>query len=76
MDRVFTQSLAKFAAAGFGLAAVLWGASRASAHWIATLPTARDEVALLLLVVVGAVVYAALIIALFGVRWLKALVRP
>jgi len=29
-----------------------------------------------MLVVVGAVVYAALIVALFGLRWLKALVRP
>jgi putative peptidoglycan lipid II flippase len=76
MDRAFVQSLAKFAAAGLILAATLWGASRASAHWIATLPTARDEIALLMLVVVGAVVYAALIGALFGVRWLKALVRP
>ncbi|CEG07364.1 putative peptidoglycan biosynthesis protein MurJ [Afipia felis] len=76
MDRAFVQSLMKFAAAGLGLAAALWGASRASAHWIATLPTARDEIALLMLVVVGAVVYAALIGGLFGLRWLKALVRP
>jgi putative peptidoglycan lipid II flippase len=76
MDRAFAQSLAKFAVSGLILAAALWAASRASAHWIASLPTARDEIALLMLVVVGAVVYAALIGALFGVRWLKALVRP
>jgi putative peptidoglycan lipid II flippase len=76
MDRAFVQSIGKFAAAGLILAAALWGTSRAAAHWIATLPTARDEIALLMLVVVGAMVYAALIGALFGVRWLKALVRP
>jgi putative peptidoglycan lipid II flippase len=76
MDRAFVQALAKFAVAGIGLAAVLWEASRASVHWIATLPTARDEIALLVLVVVGAVTYATLILALFGPRWLKTLIRP
>ena len=35
----------------------------------------RDEATLALLVVVGAIVYAALILPLFGRRWLVSLVR-
>jgi putative peptidoglycan lipid II flippase len=39
------------------------------------LSTLRDEAALLLLMVVGAVVYAGLILLLFGRGWLRSLVR-
>ena len=35
----------------------------------------RDDVALLLLIVVGAIVYAGSILALFGPGWLRSLVR-
>jgi putative peptidoglycan lipid II flippase len=35
----------------------------------------RDETALLLLIVVGAVVYAGSIVVLFGRSWLTSLVR-
>jgi putative peptidoglycan lipid II flippase len=34
-----------------------------------------DDVALLLLIVVGAIVYAGSILALFGAGWLRSLVR-
>ncbi|ACI92473.1 integral membrane protein MviN [Afipia carboxidovorans OM5] len=76
IDRAFTQSLGKFAIAGVSLAAALWGASLLAARWLTSVTVAHDEIALLILVAVGTVVYAALIIALFGPRWLKALVRP
>jgi putative peptidoglycan lipid II flippase len=35
----------------------------------------RDEATLGILVVVGAIVYAIVILALFGPRWLRSLVR-
>jgi putative peptidoglycan lipid II flippase len=35
----------------------------------------RDEAALLLLIVVGAIVYAGSILLLFGRGWLRSLVR-
>jgi putative peptidoglycan lipid II flippase len=39
------------------------------------LPAFRDEATLLLLIAVGAVVYAASILLLFGTGWLRSLVR-
>ena len=35
----------------------------------------RDETALLILIVVGAVVYGAAILLVFGLGWLKSLMR-
>ncbi|MDO9059768.1 MAG: lipid II flippase MurJ, partial [Bradyrhizobium sp.] len=75
LDRALMQSLAKFALCGIVLAAVLWSAgwyaNQQLAHW----STLRDETVLLLLIITGAVVYAGLILLLFGRRWLLALVR-
>jgi putative peptidoglycan lipid II flippase len=69
------RSLAKFAGCGIVLAAALWSAAwfanQQLPHWGAL----RDEAALLLLIVTGAVVYAGSILLLFGRRWLLALVR-
>jgi putative peptidoglycan lipid II flippase len=76
IDRALTRSLGKFAIAGVSLAAALWGTWLMATRWLAAVTVGRDEIALLILVAVGAVVYAALIVALFGPRWLKALVRP
>jgi len=75
IDRGFVQSMLKFVAAGAVLAAVLWF----SARWLATAIQGialLDEAILAALIVIGAVVYAALIFALFGKRWLMSLVRP
>jgi putative peptidoglycan lipid II flippase len=75
LDRALLRSLAKFAACGIVLAAALWLTARFAAAHVAQLATLRDEATLLLLVVVGTVVYAALILLLFGRGWLRSLVR-
>jgi len=68
------QSLLKFLITGLVLAAVLWLTARFAAAQFAGIAF-RDELALALLIAVGAVVYAGSILGLFGVRWLKALVK-
>ena len=67
-------SFAKFAVAGVVLGAVLWLTARFAAGHL-QITAFRDEAALVLLIVVGAVVYAASILVLFGRRWLISLVR-
>jgi putative peptidoglycan lipid II flippase len=74
-DRALVQSLLKFAASGAVLAAALWGAAKLASAYLAHLPAFRDEATLLLLIAVGAVVYAASILLLFGTGWLRSLVR-
>jgi putative peptidoglycan lipid II flippase len=74
LNRPLWQSLLRFAVSGVVLAVALWFAARfAAAHFQAI--RFRDETTLLLLVGVGAVVYAASVLLLFGPRWLKALVK-
>jgi putative peptidoglycan lipid II flippase len=73
-DRALTQSIARFAGIGVVLAAALWLTGKfAAVHFSAM--TLRDEAALLLLIAVGTIVYGASILALFGPRWLRSLVR-
>jgi putative peptidoglycan lipid II flippase len=73
LNRPLVHSLLKFAAVGVVLAGVLWAtANFAAVHFSGPL---RDEVALLLLIAVGAVVYGGAIAALFGLRWLRSLIR-
>jgi putative peptidoglycan lipid II flippase len=74
-DRAWMQSLAKFAVAGVVLGLALWLAARFAASYLSALSTGRDEIAFLWLIVVGAVVYAASILLLFGKGWLRSLVR-
>jgi putative peptidoglycan lipid II flippase len=75
LDRAILQSFAKFTLTGVILGAALWFAARFAAVHLAQISAFRDEAALLILVVVGAVVYAGSILALFGRRWLVSLVR-
>ena len=76
LDRALMRSLAKFVGcrrrAGGG--AVARRAGSRQSH-LAQLSAFRDEAALLLLIVVGAVVYAGSILLLFGRGWLRSLVR-
>jgi len=74
-DGSFKSALLKFAVAGIVLAAALWGTSHLAAGWMSHLPSFRSEAKLLLLIVVGTIVYAASIVGMFGVRWLRGLVR-
>jgi putative peptidoglycan lipid II flippase len=74
LNRPLWQSLLRFAVSGAVLAAALWfAASFAASHFGAI--RFRDETTLLLLVGVGAIVYTALVLLLFGPRWLKSLVK-
>jgi len=74
-DRALLRSLGKFAASGVVLAAVLWLAARLAAAQLAHLGTLRDEATLLVLIIVGALVYAGSILLLFGRGWLRSLLR-
>jgi len=66
-------AVARLAVAGVALAAALWLAlgplTRVFAEW----PSWREESTLALLVLIGGVVYFAIILALFGPQWLAAL---
>jgi putative peptidoglycan lipid II flippase len=74
LNRPLGQSLLRFAVSGVVLAAALWATARfAAAHFEAI--RFRDETTLLLLIAVGAAVYAALVLLLFGPRWLRTLVK-
>jgi putative peptidoglycan lipid II flippase len=75
LDRTLMQSLGKFAASGVVLAAALWAAAKLTGAYLAPLPAFRDETTLLVLIAVGAIVYAGSVLLLFGTRWLRSLVR-
>jgi putative peptidoglycan lipid II flippase len=75
LDRALMQSLTKFVASGVVLGAALWLAARFAASHLSTLSAGRDEIAFLMLIVVGALVYAGSILLLFGRGWLRSLVR-
>ncbi len=68
-------SLLKFLGVGILLAAALWGTALALETLLAPMRAFRDETALLILIVVGAVVYGAAILLVFGLGWLKSLMR-
>jgi putative peptidoglycan lipid II flippase len=74
-DSAQLRGLAKFVVTGLVLAAALWFAARFAAVQFAHLAALRDEAALALLIVVGAVVYVASILLLFGGGWIRSLVR-
>jgi putative peptidoglycan lipid II flippase len=75
LDRTLMRSLAKFVICGVLLGAALWLAARFATAQFAQLSSFRDEAALLLLVAVGAIVYAGSILLLFGRRWIFSLLR-
>src|SRR4051812_7063300 len=75
LDRAMVRSFAKFALTGVVLGGALWFAARFAAVHLAQISAFRDEAALLILVVVGAVVYAGTVLPLFGRAWLRSLVR-
>jgi putative peptidoglycan lipid II flippase len=75
LDRKLARSSAKFVLAGILLGAALWLAARFATAQFAQLSAFRDETALLLLIAVGAIVYAGSILLLFGKGWLRSRVR-
>jgi putative peptidoglycan lipid II flippase len=74
-DREFVGALAKFAVTGVVLAAALWLAAKFAPAQLAQLGALHDVALLLLLIAVGAVVYAGSILLLFGWGWVRSLVR-
>jgi putative peptidoglycan lipid II flippase len=74
LNRTLGHSILKFLISGLVLAAALWLAARFAAARFGSIAF-HDEITLLLLIGVGAVVYAGSILGLFGPRWLKALVK-
>jgi putative peptidoglycan lipid II flippase len=72
LDSALMRSVAKFVAAGLVLGAALWLTASLSASHISG--TLHDEIAFLLLIAVGALVYAGAVLLLFGRRWVMSLV--
>src|ERR1700756_4052563 len=75
VHRALSASLLKFALTAVVLAAALWLVARFAAAHLSGLSAFRDEIVLLILVIVGAVIYAGSILLLFGPSWLRSLVR-
>jgi putative peptidoglycan lipid II flippase len=75
LDRTLMRSSAKFIVSGVLLGTALWLAARFAAAQFAQLSAFRDEAALLLLILVGAIIYGGSILLLFGQGWLRSLVR-
>jgi putative peptidoglycan lipid II flippase len=74
-DRRLMLSLAKLVSCGVLLAAALWLTARFAGVYFASMQLFRDETILLLLVAVGAFVYALSVLVLFGRGWLFSLLR-
>ncbi len=75
VDKALMQSVGKFVVSGVVLSAAFWFSARFATVQLAQLSALRDEAALSLLIVVGIIVYAGLILLLFGRGWLRSLVR-
>jgi putative peptidoglycan lipid II flippase len=75
VDAALMRSTAKFVAAGIVLGAALWLTAYLFVSYVSRLDTLHDEAAFLLLIVIGALVYTAAILLLFGRRWVLSLVR-
>jgi putative peptidoglycan lipid II flippase len=72
-DAGLRSAVARLAAAGLALALALWLAEGPVARMFAAWPSWRDESTLAVLAVIGAVVYGAIVLALFGPQWLASL---
>jgi putative peptidoglycan lipid II flippase len=74
-DAELKATLGKLALAGIALAAALLVAAPFAASVLGSLPRLRDVSELLTVELVGGLVYAALVLVLFGRRWLSLLRR-
>ena len=64
------RSAARLVLAGLVLALALWLVERPLATWLSARTTHKDEAELAMLVAIGAAVYGATVLALFGKDWL------
>jgi len=67
------ERVIRLLACGLVLGVVLYGGESTLRPLLAGLPLLREEVLLLILLLLGAALYAALVISLIGWNWLKAL---
>jgi putative peptidoglycan lipid II flippase len=74
-DHALLRAIARLALAGLVLAVALWLASPGVASAYSGLKSFRDEAALATLAGIGAAVYVAILLALFGQEWLGRLRR-
>jgi putative peptidoglycan lipid II flippase len=75
IDRRLQRAAAKIAIAGVALAAALLLCERPVGALFAGWPSMRDETALLVLAVIGAIIYGIAVLALFGREW-RAMMKP
>src|SRR5262249_13630008 len=74
-DPALRSAVKRLFAAGIALAVVLWLARGPVESLVARWTGWRGESALAVLAVIGAAVYGAVVVALFGKQWLAALQR-
>jgi len=75
VDAQLKASLAKLAAAGIALAAVLLLADPVVTRLLSSWPRFRNESELMLLALIGGLVYGGAVLVLFGRRWLALMRR-
>jgi putative peptidoglycan lipid II flippase len=75
VDATLRSSLLKLAIAGIALALLLFFVTPAVINVLSAASRFRDESALLILALLGGAFYGALVIALFGRRWLSTMRR-
>jgi putative peptidoglycan lipid II flippase len=75
VDARLKQAAARLALAGLALAAALFLGERIAAVVFASWTAFREEMTLVLVALIGAVVYFGIVFALFGRQWLDALKR-
>jgi len=71
-DERLRRSVLRFVIAGIVLAAVLWLCHAPVAGWVGNWHGLRDLATLGVLAIIGAVVYAGVVVILFGGEWLAA----
>lgn len=74
-DRPFWLAIAKLILAGVVLAAALWGGALWLKTALAGITSFRDEIALLILIAIGTVIYGVSVFLLFGRHWIASLLR-
>jgi putative peptidoglycan lipid II flippase len=72
VDARLRQSVIRLAAAGIVLGVALWLSRnpvlKIASHW----PALKEEIALIIFIVVGMVIYGGAIVLMFGKRWFGA----
>jgi putative peptidoglycan lipid II flippase len=71
-DARLQQSIVRLAIAGVVLTAAIWLGHAPVVRWLATWGGPRDLVVLAILTAIGAIVYGATLLILFGTKWLAA----